>query len=466
MNIAVLIAGGIGARTGLETPKQFVQIDDKPIIVYTLEAFERHLEIDGICVVCLSGWENNVWKYKTQYNITKLLKVVTGGTTGFESIKIGLHSLKDILKDNDDIVIIHDAVRPFISQDIITDNLEICRKNGNAIATIPSVEALLRQDPSKENCSEKSEDRSMIFRAQTPQAVKYLDFLQLHKKAEERGITDSVATATLLTELDETAYFSKGSEENIKITTIQDIELFRALLFRKNNILRDYQKICVEGNQRLVEYGLVILTWGNYSLRIPGTDLVCIKPSGVPYSRLQPELIPIVNLDGQVIEGNLKPSVDLLIHLEIYKSNPNITNIVHTHSTYATLFSQKLQEIPVLGTTHADFCNLPIPVARPLTEEEIVKDYEKFSGITIGEQIIKRGLDNTPAVLLPYHAPFIFGTKTLDSCDNALILEEIAKIAYFNLSSESEKIPETLVNKLWTRKHGKNAYYGQFGCEY
>lgn len=456
MNAALITAGGIGVRTGLEIPKQFVVVDDKPIIIYTLEAFEKHSEIDLICVVCLKGWEDRLRNYAKEFGISKLKVIAQGGKSGFDSINNGLKALKEYLKENDK-VMVHDSIRPLVSKEIISDNLRICEKYGNAITIIPSVEALLISQ--NEISSKDSINRDKIKRTQTPQCLMYGEFLESYSIAKKKGILDSIAPVSLLIELGKEVYFSKGSDSNIKITTAQDIEIFKALLYQQKSHFKSYQELCVNGNKKLVEYNLSILTWGNFSLRIPGTDLICIKPSGVSYDKLEAQNIPIVRLSGEIVSGELKPSVDLATHLEIYKTNEKITNIAHTHSTYATAFAQSLKEIPILGSTHADFYNGSIPLSRELRKDEVESDYEKNTGVAINEYLdsIKEPL---PAILVPYHAPFIFGYKTLDACENALILEEIAKSSFLSLSLNSniKKIPSYLVTKHYMRKI---SYYGQ-----
>ncbi|MDE7174199.1 MAG: class II aldolase/adducin family protein [Helicobacter sp.] len=284
--------------------------------------------------------------------------------------------------------------------------------------------------------------------------------MSLYHEAAVRGIADSVSLPALLATRGHNVFLFKGDEGNIKITHAQDIEIFRAILALRNNAYSHYQNLCVQGNKRLVQHGLVILSQGNFSLRIPGTDLICIKPSGVDYATLCPEMIPIVRLDGAVIAGRLKPSVDTPTHLEIYRRNPKITNITHTHSTYATAFAQALLPIPVLGTTHADFCAHDIElVATPSVAD--MGDYEHATGVAINALLSARE-SLPPAVLVPHHAPFAFGFKTLDSTENALILEQVAKNSYLSLALNGEaKAPEYLIRKAYERKHGEDAYYGQ-----
>ena len=456
---AIITAGGIGARTGLEIPKQFVVVEDKPIIIHTLENFENHKYIDIICVPCLAGWEEKLESYAKEFHITKLKIITQGGQTGFESIRNALFALKPYLDDKD-IVMVHDSIRPLVSERLISDNLALCRAKGNAVAVIDSVEALLQTASPSAESAEVSLDRSLIKRTQTPQSIMFGTFMTLHKLAKERGILDSTTPSTLLTTLGHAVWTCRGDEGNIKITHAQDIEIFRAILALRNNAYSHYQNLCAQGNKRLVQHGLVILSQGNFSLRIPGTDLICIKPSGVDYATLCPEMIPIVRLDGAVLAGRLKPSVDTPTHLEVYRHNPKITNITHTHSTFATAFAQAALPIPVLGTTHADFCAHDIElVATPDVAD--MGDYEHATGVAINALLATRE-SLPPAVLIPYHAPFAFGFKTLDSTENALILEEVAKNSYLSLALNGQaKAPEYLIRKAYNRKHGADAYYGQ-----
>jgi len=231
MNYAVIIAGGSGKRMGQSIPKQFLNINDKPIIIYTLEAFQKEPTIDAICVVCIEGWESILTAYAEQFNITKLKWIVNGGKNGQESIYNGLKGIEGAKED--DIILVHDAIRPLVSSDIINDCIMTCQKHGNAIVTIPCNEAMLYSENGLD--SEKSIDRSTLKRTQTPQAVKYKDFIKLHEDALKAGITNSIATCTLLVEMGHKIYFSLGSEKNVKLTTVEDIDIFQALLYTKRN---------------------------------------------------------------------------------------------------------------------------------------------------------------------------------------------------------------------------------------
>lgn len=232
MNIALIIAGGVGARMQQAIPKQFMTVYDKPVIVYTMEAFQKHPLIDAIGIVCLEGWEHILLSYAKQYNITKLKHIAPSGKVGQESIKNGILELKKYYKV-DDIVLIHDAIRPMVSSDIISDCIAKTQQYGNAIVCIPCQEAMLETDD--KICSKSSYPRDNLKRTQTPQGFKLGEILNAHKKAEKLGITNSIASCTLMIEVGEKVYFSTGSEKNIKLTTPEDIEIFKALLHGGNN---------------------------------------------------------------------------------------------------------------------------------------------------------------------------------------------------------------------------------------
>lgn len=232
MNIALIIAGGSGQRMGQDIPKQFINVQDKPVIIYTLEAFQKHPNIDAIQVVCLDGWHDILRAYAKQFNITKLVGIVSGGKNGQESIKNGIFALSERFNDSD-IVLIHDAIRPFVSQEIISDCISKCLLYGSAIAAIPCAEAML--ETNDKIVSYSVYDRDKLMRTQTPQAFPLGKLLWAHSEAAKRGITNSVASCTLMIELGETVYFSAGSEKNIKLTTTDDIEIFKALLNTKKS---------------------------------------------------------------------------------------------------------------------------------------------------------------------------------------------------------------------------------------
>lgn len=226
--VAILTAGGIGTRTHQDIPKQFLNVDNKPILVYTLEAFQQHPSIDEICVAILEGWEQILWAYARQFNITKLKHVVKGGTTGQESIFQGLQAVYNQYADQNDIVIIHDGNRPLVSQDIITDCLVKQKKYGSAVAAIPCTEVVFLSDNKID--SNKTIPRENLLRTQTPHAYIMRELWEAHMWAKDNNISNMAASCSLMEAYGKTTFFSKGSEKNIKITTAEDIEIFKALL--------------------------------------------------------------------------------------------------------------------------------------------------------------------------------------------------------------------------------------------
>lgn len=234
MNIAIIIAGGKGVRMNQDIPKQFLNIHDKPVIVYTLQAFQQHPEIDAIEVVCIDGWQQILWAYAKQFNITKLKWVVTGGENGQASIRNGVEELEKHC-EKEDMILIHDAIRPNLSQEIISGCIAQCRLHGSAVTVIPCAEAMLLRTQANSDCSEQIIPRDELARTQTPQAFPLGKLVWAHKTALERGITNSTATCTLMIELGEKVHFCAGSEKNVKITTTEDIEIFKALLMAKKD---------------------------------------------------------------------------------------------------------------------------------------------------------------------------------------------------------------------------------------
>ena len=238
MNIAMIIAGGKGTRMNQNIPKQFLNIHDTPVIVYTMQAFQKHPEIDAILVVCLDGWQEILKAYARQFNITKLRWVVSGGENGQESIHNGLAELEKECK-KDDLIMVHDAIRPNVSQEIISNSIAECRLHGSAITVIPCVEAMLLREEENGTSAKALISRDALARTQTPQTFPVSRLLWAHEEAERRGITNSTASCTLMVELGETVHFCPGSEKNIKITTTEDIEIFKALLMaRKDDWLK------------------------------------------------------------------------------------------------------------------------------------------------------------------------------------------------------------------------------------
>lgn len=225
--VAMITAGGSGNRMHQNIPKQFLMVDERPVIIYTLEAFQKHPFIDAIAVACISGWENVLEAYAQQFNITKLKYIVPGGDTGMQSIRNGIFELEKHYSP-DDIVLIHDAIRPMLSSEVISDCIRVTQKYGNATAVIPCAEAMLQTENGE--ASTGSYPRDKLKRTQTPQAFKLGLICSFHRRAIEAGITNSVAPCTLMAELGETVYFSAGSEKNIKLTTVEDIDIFKALL--------------------------------------------------------------------------------------------------------------------------------------------------------------------------------------------------------------------------------------------
>ena len=232
MNIALLTAAGKGTRMQSEIPKQFLHIFNKPVILYTMEAFQRHPQIDAIMVVSLNSWRDMIWSYAKQYGVDKLKWIVEGGSSGQESIKNGLEALREKCS-LDDIVIVHDGNRPMISDEIISDSLATCKAYGSAVAAIPCIEAIYQSKNGTE--SKVTLDRNELFRTQTPHTYPLGKLLWAHEQAEQKHITNTTATCTLMTELGETVYFSRGAEKNLKLTTKEDVEIFQALLRKDIN---------------------------------------------------------------------------------------------------------------------------------------------------------------------------------------------------------------------------------------
>lgn len=226
-NIALLIAGGSGTRMHQDIPKQFLTVNERPIIIYTLEIFEKHPDIDSIAVVCLKGWENILQAYAKQFGIRKLKYIIPGGETGHESIRNGVFELEKYYSP-DDIVLIHAANRPLLEAWVISECVRVAQEKGSAITSLPCIEVMLGTEDGI--TSAKSYPRSNMRRTQTPQAFHLKDICRIHRKAIEEGIKDSPTSCTLMIEMGERVYFSQGSEKNIKITTVYDVDIFRALL--------------------------------------------------------------------------------------------------------------------------------------------------------------------------------------------------------------------------------------------
>lgn len=227
-------------------------------------------------------------------------------------------------------------------------------------------------------------------------------------------------------------------------------------------MLEELKRKVFEANIDLVKHGLVIFTWGNVSAIDRSVGLVVIKPSGVDYETMKPEDMVVVDLDGQVVEGTLRPSSDTPTHLVLYKAFSDIGGIVHTHSTYATAWAQAGCDIPNIGTTHADYFHHAIPCTLDMTEEEVKGDYEKETGNVIVKRFIQLNPMDTPAVLVKNHGPFAWGTDANNAVHNAVVLEQIAQMASisFQINPKLTMNP-VLIEKHYSRKHGPNAYYGQ-----
>jgi len=219
----------------------------------------------------------------------------------------------------------------------------------------------------------------------------------------------------------------------------------------------------LDANLELVRRGLVLFTWGNASGIDRERGMIAIKPSGVPYDTMKAADIVVVNLDGEIVEGELRPSSDLPTHLILYREFRSIGGVVHTHSRYATIWAQAGQEIPCYGTTHADYFHGPIPATEPLSTEEIETDYEANTGHAIVRRF--RGLDplSRPAALVAGHAPFTWGESVENAAHNAVVLEEVARMAIETtvVNAGAQPISQALLDKHFYRKHGRNAYYGQ-----
>ena len=229
MNYALIIAGGSGNRMGQDIPKQFMHVDNCPIIIHTMLAFERHPDINGIAVVCLDGWQTVLRSYANQFSVTKLKWIFDGGDNGQASIRNGIYGLRDAGCTGDDLVLIHDAVRPLLSQDIISSNIAICQKYGYAITGIKCREAILESDDGF--AATTSIPRDKLVRTQTPQTFRLRNIIAAAEAAAERGVTNSVASCTLIAELGlGEMHIVPGSEKNIKITTVEDLEILKALM--------------------------------------------------------------------------------------------------------------------------------------------------------------------------------------------------------------------------------------------
>lgn len=228
-------------------------------------------------------------------------------------------------------------------------------------------------------------------------------------------------------------------------------------------MLEQLKKQVYESNEQLFTSKLVVFTWGNVSGIDRESGLVVIKPSGVPYETMTVEDMVVMNLDGEIVEGKMNPSSDSPTHIEIYKAFPNCGGVVHTHSRWATIFAQAGREIPPLGTTHADYFYGTIPCTRKMTKDEIFGEYEKETGNVITETFRGMDPDAVPGVLVHSHGPFAWGTDPANAVHNAIVMEEIAFMAWhaMQMDHDQDRIQQELLDKHYSRKHGENAYYGQ-----
>lgn len=223
------------------------------------------------------------------------------------------------------------------------------------------------------------------------------------------------------------------------------------------------ETVC-EANLELSRRGVVLYTWGNVSGIDRARGLVVIKPSGVPYQGMQPSDMVVVDLEGHIVEGTLRPSSDTPTHLELYKAFPEIGGVVHTHSTHAVVFAQAGMEIPPLGTTHADYFYGAVPVSRSLTRDEVQEAYEKNTGRVIVETVQETGREalDVPGVLVRNHGPFTWGKDPEEAVYHSVVLEEVAEMAWKTLQlNPSAALPPYILEKHYRRKHGPQAYYGQ-----
>ena len=231
MNLAIIIAGGIGTRMGQDLPKQFINVYDKPVLIYTLESFQKHPQVDAIELVCIDGWHEIVWAYAKQFNITKLKWIVSGGKTGQESIRNGVYGLEG--KANpDDNIIIHDGIRPLVEPSVLSDVISKCSQYGNAVTSMPYNEQIFVINEDDETTTNKYIPRETLRRVSTPQAYRFdlLDEKYHEAYEKEIGIYGSHYTNTMMVELGVTLHFAAGSDKNIKLTTKDDLEMFKAYL--------------------------------------------------------------------------------------------------------------------------------------------------------------------------------------------------------------------------------------------
>lgn len=231
MNIAIIIAGGVGSRMGQDLPKQFINVYDKPVLIYTLESFQKHPQIDAIELVCIDGWHDIVWAYAKQFNIDKLKWIVSGGKSGQESIRNGVYGLEGKAEPDDNIVI-HDGIRPLVEPSVLSDVISKCSQFGNAVTSMPYNEQIFVVDKEDETTTTKFIPRETLRRVSTPQAYRFdlLDEKYHEAYEKEIGIYGSHYTNTMMVELGVKLHFAAGSDKNIKLTTKDDLEMFKAYL--------------------------------------------------------------------------------------------------------------------------------------------------------------------------------------------------------------------------------------------
>lgn len=226
MNVALILAGGADPKFKMRVPKQFVNVDNRPVIVYTMQVFQKHPEIDEIAVVCLAGWQEMVKAYAKQFDISKLKKIVAGGGSGQESSWQGVKALSESHSE-DDIIILHDSIRPLVTNEIISDCIRVCGSKGMGVAAVPSKETIMKSVDGKEGIENIS--RFSVMRIQTPQAFFLGNLVRIHEMAQQKGIRNEWEMSSVVAKLGRKVYFSQGADVNIKVSTIEDVEMFRIL---------------------------------------------------------------------------------------------------------------------------------------------------------------------------------------------------------------------------------------------
>lgn len=231
MNVAVIIAGGSGSRMGQDIPKQFINVYDKPVLIYTLEGFQKHPQVDAIEVVCIDGWHDVVLAYAKQFGVDKLKWIVSGGKTGQESIRNGVYNLRDKVRE-DDVIIIHDGIRPLVDETVLTDVILKAKQYGNAVTSLPYNEQIFVVNEDDETTTTQYIPRETLRRVSTPQAYKFGMLYEKYQEAYEKeiGIYGSAYTNTMMVQLGVRLHFAAGSDKNIKLTTKDDLEMFKAYL--------------------------------------------------------------------------------------------------------------------------------------------------------------------------------------------------------------------------------------------